>query len=119
MGDDRGGIAMLAESVAALMGDPENVVLARSILGTCDPMEIAQSVDEFVLRQTGRCVRDCSLCEKSSSQRIANRSMRPERMFLPILLVVSTILIPREDGALMASEGPLLLRRVAASWRSE
>jgi hypothetical protein len=65
MVDDRGGIAMLAERVAALMGDPENVLLARSILGTSDPMEIAHSVDEFVLRHTARRVRDCSLCEFS------------------------------------------------------
>jgi hypothetical protein len=51
----------LREAIAALLEDPQDRILARSILGTTDADAIASRVADFVARQLGRTIVGCPL----------------------------------------------------------
>jgi hypothetical protein len=51
----------LREAIAALLEDPQDRILARSILGTTDADAIASRVAEFVACQLGRMIVSCPL----------------------------------------------------------
>src|SRR3954467_11152588 len=46
-------------SIAELLRDPQDVVLARSILGTTSVEEIATRVEDYCRQQLGRRLREC------------------------------------------------------------
>src|SRR5262245_21590857 len=58
-------MAPLREAIAALLRDPLDVVLARSILGTDDAAEIAERVEAFVGEAMGRAIAGCSTFTQS------------------------------------------------------
>ena len=51
----------LREAIGALLEDPLDRILARSILGTDDADAIASQVTDFVARQLGRAIVGCPL----------------------------------------------------------
>jgi hypothetical protein len=70
---DRRGVEISVQCVGRRMADPENVLLASSILGTSDPTDIACAVDAFVQSNTGRHVRDSILKVRTESAQAVNR----------------------------------------------
>jgi len=78
------GVEVLLRSVADQMSDPENVLLARSILGTATAADITQSVAAFVRNHTGLQIENCCLCEISVSAVFGLRLEDGQRILLKV-----------------------------------
>jgi hypothetical protein len=76
------GTQTLLDALVTQLADPENVLLARSILGTTDAEAMARSLQAFVRHHTGRQIVACCLCEFSVGAAFGLHLDDGQRVFL-------------------------------------